>query len=381
MERPDRGRRLQRAGPERLSSPGAGRRLRAYAKYLRQANATFSQDYIEGCCVERTRPALVRCSSRGSTGEGGRRGRAKRGHRRGDRGALDERRQPGRGPDPAVLPGPDHGDAAHELLPGNAARADERASLPGLQAGPRPGAGPACTRGRSTRCSSTRPGSRACTCGSPGRPGRPALVGPAGGLPDRDPRPGQGPGGSRTRSSCRPAPRAVSSASSCLTRRRSGGVRRPRAGVLPDVHRARCSTSPTTSRRARSCRPPTWSGTTATIRTWSSPRTRAPRRSPTPPTRSRSRRVLARRRVRLRRLGGLRPQEDGHHRPRRLGVGASSTSAPAASTSTPTTSRWSGSATCPVTSSATACCCRATSGWSRRSTTGTSSSTPIRIRR
>ncbi len=33
------------------------------------------------------------------------------------------------------------------------------------------------------------------------------------------------------------------------------------------------------------------------------------------------RRLLARRRVRLRRLGRLRPQGDGHHRPRRLGVG------------------------------------------------------------
>ena len=33
-------------------------------------------------------------------------------------------------------------------------------------------------------------------------------------------------------------------------------------------------------------------------------------------------RLLARRRVRLRRLGRLRPQGDGHHRPRRLGLGA-----------------------------------------------------------
>ena len=32
-------------------------------------------------------------------------------------------------------------------------------------------------------------------------------------------------------------------------------------------------------------------------------------------------RLLARRRVRVRRLGRLRPQGDGHHRPRRLGVG------------------------------------------------------------
>ena len=39
------------------------------------------------------------------------------------------------------------------------------------------------------------------------------------------------------------------------------------------------------------------------------------------------------------------------------------------------------SATCPATCSATGCCCRSTSGWSRRSTTGTSSSTPTRMPR
>ncbi len=40
------------------------------------------------------------------------------------------------------------------------------------------------------------------------------------------------------------------------------------------------------------------------------------------------------------------------------------------------TSPWPASATCPATCSATACCCRGTSGWWRPSTTGTSSSTP-----
>ena len=44
---------------------------------------------------------------------------------------------------------------------------------------------------------------------------------------------------------------------------------------------------------------------------------------------------------------------------------------------TPRTSPSSGSATCRATCSATACCCRRTSGWSPRSTTATSSSTPI----
>ncbi len=82
-----------------------------------------------------------------------------------------------------------------------------------------------------------------------------------------------------------------------------------------------CSTSPTTSSRARSCRPSGWSATTTTTRTWSSRRTRAPRRSPTSPTRSRRLRLLARRRVRLGRLAGLRPQGDGDHRARRVGVG------------------------------------------------------------
>ena len=44
-------------------------------------------------------------------------------------------------------------------------------------------------------------------------------------------------------------------------------------------------------------------------------------------------RLLARRRVRLRRLGRLRPQGDGHHRARRVGVACSATSASSASTS------------------------------------------------
>ena len=43
-------------------------------------------------------------------------------------------------------------------------------------------------------------------------------------------------------------------------------------------------------------------------------------------------RLLARRRVRLRRLGRLRPQGDGHHRARRLGSRSSATSARWAST-------------------------------------------------
>ena len=58
------------------------------------------------------------------------------------------------------------------------------------------------------------------------------------------------------------------------------------------------------------------------------------------------------------------------------GSRSSATSASSAWTPRTRTSPSSASATCPATCSATACCCPSTSGWSRPSTTGTSSSTP-----
>ncbi len=112
-----------------------------------------------------------------------------------------------------------------------------------------------------------------------GGPRRPALVRPARGLPHRGARPGQGADGEER------GDRAG---------RRQGRLRaqaeagRPGRGGRPATRCSspRCSTSPTTSSAARSCRPRTWSGTTATTRTWWWPPTRAPRRSPTSPTRS-----------------------------------------------------------------------------------------------
>ncbi len=92
-------------------------------------------------------------------------------------------------------------------------------------------------------------------------------------------------------------------------------------------------------------------------------------------------RLLARRRVRFRRLGGLRPQEDGHHRRGRLGVRQAPLPRDGRWTSRRSRSRSPASATWRATCSATACCCRGTSGWWLRSITSTSSSTPIRTRR
>ncbi len=92
-------------------------------------------------------------------------------------------------------------------------------------------------------------------------------------------------------------------------------------------------------------------------------------------------RLLARRRVRLRRLGRLRPQAHGDHRARRVGVGPAPLPRARGRRHEARTSRSWGSATCPATSSATGCCCRRTSGSSPPSTTATCSSTPTRTPR
>ena len=89
-------------------------------------------------------------------------------------------------------------------------------------------------------------------------------------------------------------------------------------------------------------------------------------------------RLLARRRVRLGRLGRLRPQGDGHHRARRLGVGQAPLPRAGRRHADAGLHRRRHRRHVAATCSATACCCRSTSGWSRRSTTGTSSSTRTR---
>ena len=117
--------------------------------------------------------------------------------------------------------------------------------------------------------------------------------------------------------------------------------------LLPARSSARCSTSPTTSSDGAVVPPA---------------RRRAPRRRRPLPRgggrqghgdvlrhrqrRRRRVRLLARRRVRLRRLGGLRPQGDGHHRPRAPGSRSSGTSASSGvDTQTPGRSPSSASAT------------------------------------
>ena len=154
----------------------------------------------------------------------------------------------------------------------------------------------------------------------PGGARRAALVGPARGLPHRGARPGQGAGGQER--GHRPGRRQGRLRVQAAARPgRPRGVPGRGAGLLQDVHRGH-------ARRDRQHR----------RRPGGAAARRGPpgRRRPVPGGRGgqghrdvlrhgqRDRgavRLLARRRVRLRRLRGLRPQEDGHHRARRLGVG------------------------------------------------------------
>ena len=175
-----------------------------------------------------------------------------------------------------------------------------------------------------------------------GGPRRPALVGPARGLPHRDPRPGQGADGEERghradrrqgrlrreglqRHRRRPADLGPQAAVGGPRRLAGRGHR-----LLPHLHLL-----PARSHRQLRHRHRRGRGRRATDRCAAAdPPLR--RRRPLPRGRRRQGhrdvqrhrqrdrdglRLLARRRVRLRRLGRLRPQGDGDHRPRRVGVG------------------------------------------------------------
>ena len=144
---------------------------------------------------------------------------------------------------------------------------------------------------------------------------------PARGLPHRGARPGQGADGQERRHRADRLQGRVLPQAAARPRGRPRGVAGGGQGGLPDVH----------LRAARHHRQPG-------LRRGGAARARgAPRRRRRLPRRRRRQghghllrhrqrgravlRLLARRRVRLGRLGRLRPQGDGHHRPRRLGVG------------------------------------------------------------
>ena len=233
VARPDRGRRVQRAGARRradLAADRAAARVRAVSAADRRpvqpglpaaSPARQPGDRAAAC------PA-VRVQVR--PGAAGRRGRALRGDLR--RAA----RRPGRGreprprPHPPLLPGSHRGHPAHQLLPGRG-----RGPVPGAQARAR-------RRARGARAAAQVRDLRVLAAvrgGAPavrrGRARRAALVGAARGLPHRGARPGQGARGEER--GHRPVRRQGR-----LRLQAAAGPGRPRglpgggARLLPDVH-------------------------------------------------------------------------------------------------------------------------------------------------
>ena len=376
--------------------------LRAYARYLRQAGTPFSQGYIEQTLIDnaaistaivelfesRFDPARV-AEAPLVDADGGKVGRTDLIEAAAGRG-----RQPRPGPHPALAAAPGERDPAHQRLPHRRARREHpgaqsprgRRAAIAIKLDPRRIPEPAAAAPALRDLGLLAAGRGRAPALRPRRARRPALVGPARGLPHRDPRPGQGADGQERRH--RPD-------------RRQGRLRRqeaarPGAGprglagrgrrLLPHVHLLPARPHRQLRRRRRRRAAGRAAAADPPLR----------RRRPVPRRRGRQGhrdvqrhrqrdrrrlRLLARRRVRQRRLGRLRPQGHGHHRARRVGVGE--VPLPRAGPRHPDsrTSPSSASATCPATSSATACCCPSTSGWSPPSTTGTSSSTRPRTPR
>ena len=245
--------------------------------------------------------------------------------------ALDAVDEPRRGPHPAQLPRRDSRDAAHELLPARTRRRRRSRtsrsssiprSIPDLPA-PRPMfeifVYSPRVEGVHLR-------------GGAGRPRRHALVRSARGLPHRGPRPDEGADGEERRH--RAGRRQGRLRAQAAADRPATTLREEVVDCYRTFIRGLLDVTDNIVDGKVVAAAPTSCATTATTRTSSSPPTRARRRSPTSPTRIAGRvRLLAGRRVRVGRLGRLRPQGDGHHRARRVGVASSATSASSASTS------------------------------------------------
>ena len=220
--------------------------------------------------------------------------------------------------------------------------------------------GLAAARARASRSSSTRRASRASTCAA-GRWRAAASAGPtAGRTSGRGPGSDEGADGQERGN--RPGGRQGRLRGKApASRRRPRGAAGRGRGLLPALHQ-RPARRDGQHRRGRD-RAPGQRG--------------APRRGRSLPRRGggqghghllrhRQRdlpgvRLLARRRLRLRWLERVRPQEDGHHRAWRLGVGQAPFPRARTRRPEPGLHGRSASATCPATCSATACCCRPTS--------------------
>ena len=319
-----RARLARRRRERRLQPPGAGRRAHvardhsaARDREVPAPGAHHVQRQLRGpgargppgdsAAHDRAVPGALRPQTDGPRGRRG----GGRPHRGGDR----RRREPRPGPDPAHVPGRDPGHAENELLPHRAERAR---SAPLLQARSFRAAlaAAAATALRDLRLLAAYRGSAPARW--PRGPRRHPLVRPARGLPHRGARADEGADGEERgdRSRGREG-RVRGEAAARQARRPARGGR----GLLPDLH----PRAARPHRRHRGRRGGAASGDRALRRRRPVPRggrRQGHRHVLRHRERDRDRGgLLARRRVRLRRVHRLRPQEDGHHRPRRVGVG------------------------------------------------------------
>ena len=180
--------------------------LRTVAKYLRQTRSTFSQDYVETALVQNLAhrgQGSWRCSRPASTPAGmparpvpsARPPRSPSSRR--SPSDLDDVKSPRPRPHHPRLPRRDPGDAcARTTTSGTRTANPSRTSR--SSSTPRPS--PTCPRpGRVRDLRLLAPGSRASTCASVRWPAAGCAGGPAGGLPHRGARPGQGADGQERR--------------------------------------------------------------------------------------------------------------------------------------------------------------------------------------
>ena len=265
--------------------------LRAYAKYLQadrlRAVAGDHRGHAGGAPAHRAHAgravqAALRSAPRTTT-----QAAADAGER--DRAGAREGQQPVRGPRAAATAGADPGHAAHQLLAhrrsatrrtgaapaASSASSSIRPRCPGL-----PRAEAAVRDLRLLAALRRHPPAR-----RQGGARRAALVGPAGRLPHRGAGPGEGADGEEHRDRAgrlQGRLRAEEGAAADRPRRVHEGRRR----LLPGLPARPARPHRQPRRHGQSCRRRRWCASTATIRTWWSPPTRAPPPSPTTPTRS-----------------------------------------------------------------------------------------------
>ena len=271
-------------------------------------------------CADRPRDRrIVPRAFRSASRSGGKPRRQAAGDRRAHRRGAAGGRQPRRGPHPAPFPQRGAVGAAHQFLPGRRrrpAQGADRHQVRKRQAHRHAAAAPAL---RDLRLFAA--GGRHSSALRQGGARRHPLVRPAAGFPHRGARPGQGAAGQERgdRAGRRQGRlRAQADAEGRAARRGAGGRHRHLQAVHLDAARHH--------RQHRRRRPHRAAGKRHTSRPRRSLSGGRRRQGHRHLLRHRQRdlrgpRLLAGRRVRLRRLGRLRPQGDGHHRARRLGIG------------------------------------------------------------